>query len=1051
VRTPFPSDKVEMPDPVGEDTWLALLDEASRIATDLEQRVGVLETYRRAVAAEPFSNKLWLAYCEYYWSLYKDCQNGDAGWSAEEQEVGQAVFTLSEALALWSQGVDATKYRLNDSHEIWNRWISIELEQLSQEEKPDSIAQIRELFLERLQIPQATWDETSQMFSRFITTYDESAYESTMTEVTRLAKPAKDLYSSRELYELKLTGAQKTGDKDSLLAVWKEYLYWEQIQSVRKVKKEMTKSPPILCVALFERALCSAEMGTDAETWEDYITFLSSTEINTDESSLPSGLSVAQRAVAHCPFSGTLWSRYALFAESDELPLDEMEMIKTAAINSEALDQDGMEAIVDFYVTWATILKRKALSSNTTDEDAEAAQKGLSFTLKSVNQLGQRKYGRTEWKGDPSFRIERVIIEYKTQKGLLHDARHIWESLARNCGGSYEFWQQYYIWEMSVRDLTVQPPRAKEVLERALHRQGVDWPEKMIEIYFNHCRVYEQVGVLLKAMDNVHRTSKSVARRRAKEMAEASAAYRHQNQSVVADEHLMQDSPSGVSKRKRETELGDTEENTHKKAKNVLNAAGQEATQEQNLKRDRENTTVIVTNLPPEVTQTKVRQYFKEYGHINSLSLKVEPDKESTTAVIELRNPQDVQSALLRDMKYFVDRQIRVEPATGLTLYVCNFPPTADDAFFRNLFKKCGDIFSIRWPSLKYNTTRRFVYITFRTREAAAAATQLDGENLGGSYKLSAKFSDPGAKKEREGAMAEERELHVTGIDFSLTEKDLKEVFGKYGTVDKVRILKKPDGESKGAGFISFTSKEEATAALDLDKTKVKARVLTVEKSMGKNYKPTATIKGTSMSPAPDADGDYVTSTPPATAGRMNTHAQHTPARADDGHNGTITLMNIPDTINDARVRAIVEPYGDIVKVVLRHDHQGAIVEYVEVASAGKAALALEGHEIVPGRKLRTGGLKDLFAEKGEHKVEKILVGKDAKPASATFMQPAAPIRRPVAGGRGGLGTKRGLGFAAPKKQVPAVAVPAEQDGDSTKAAKSNADFRALFESSKKE
>lgn len=32
-----------MAEPVGEDGWLALVDEASRTASDLEQRVGVVE------------------------------------------------------------------------------------------------------------------------------------------------------------------------------------------------------------------------------------------------------------------------------------------------------------------------------------------------------------------------------------------------------------------------------------------------------------------------------------------------------------------------------------------------------------------------------------------------------------------------------------------------------------------------------------------------------------------------------------------------------------------------------------------------------------------------------------------------------------------------------------------------------------------------------------------------------------------------------------------------------------------------------------------------
>merc|ERR1711939_315697 len=364
-----------------------------------------------------------------------------------------------------------------------------------------------------------------------------------------------------------------------------------------------------------------------------------------------------------------------------------------------------------------------------------------------------------------------------------------------------------------------------------------------------------------------------------------------------------------------------------------------------------------------------------------------EADKQSTTALIEFRTPEEAQSALLRDSKYFGEKQLQVTPGTGLTLYVTNYPPTADDTFLRHLFKDCGEIFSIRWPSLKHNTHRRFCYISFRTAEAAAAATKLDGQFLGGKYKLSAKYSDPANKKDREGAMAEGREIHITGLDSSISEQELTEVFSKYGKVEKARILTTMTGDSKGAAFVAFEKKEEANAALELDRTKLKSKILTVELSTGKNFKPTATIvKGSSASPAPD--GGSAMSPSPAPDAHNNTHAQHAPVRSETS-NRTITLMNIPDTVNVARVNAIVEPYGELVKVVLRPDHQGAIVEYADAASAGKA------------------------------------------------------------GGRGGLGQKRGLGYSAPKPANAAGAAEVNGHGpggaEENKKPKSNADFKAMF------
>ena len=144
----------------------------------------------------------------------------------------------------------------------------------------------------------------------------------------------------------------------------------------------------------------------------------------------------------------------------------------------------------------------------------------------------------------------------------------------------------------------------------------------------------------------------------------------------------------------------------------------------------------------------------------------------------------------------------------------------------------------------------------------------------------------------------------------------------------------------------------------------------------------------------------------------------------------TMTLLNVPDTVNEARIRALAEPYGELVKVSLRLDHQGVILEYKDVTSVGKASLGLEGHEIAPERHIRVGNVNDLKQQKGEHRSDKAAVGGAAK------LQGQAPIRRPNQpgsrrGGKGGLGVKR----------AGAGGLSADSSGDS----KSNADFKAMF------
>ena len=150
--------------------------------------------------------------------------------------------------------------------------------------------------------------------------------------------------------------------------------------------------------------------------------------------------------------------------------------------------------------------------------------------------------------------------------------------------------------------------------------------------------------------------------------------------------------------------------------------------------------------------------------------------------------------------------------------------------------------------------------------------------------------------------------------------------------------------------------------------------------------------------------------------------------------------MNIPDTINDARICALAEPYGKLIKVMLRPDHQGAIVEFADVGSAGKASLELEGHEIAPGRKVHVGTVGEMLKQRAEKKGVQRAPPREkpaALPPPTTIKRPSQPGQR---GRRGGLGFKRGGGRAHNDTE-------AEQTGGN-ESSRSNDDFRAMMQRS---
>ena len=361
---------------------------------------------------------------------------------------------------------------------------------------------------------------------------------------------------------------------------------------------------------------------------------------------------------------------------------------------------------------------------------------------------------------------------------------------------------------------------------------------------------------------------------------------------------------------------------------------------------------------------------------------------------------------------------------------------------------------------MRFDTHRRFCYIQFRLGSQAQAATQLDGEDQG-DLTLVAKISDPAHKQDRHGAMYEGREIYLANLDWGASDKDVKQAFSKYGKIESVRVPKKINGQSRGMAFVVFRDKNAATAALEMNLTKFRNRILNVAISTNDRTKRQPNLVTSTSTSQRDAQSPNRQATP--TENGQNA-ASPTPSLTKQSHaaeisSRTIALLNIPDTMNDARIRSLAETYGELVKVSLRPNHSGAIIEYREPASVGKASLGLEGHEVSPGRLITIGTVSELIKQKAEFRSDKL----GDKPKTTTLQGPA-PIRRPNQparrGGKGGLGTKRGgvglSGGRATSKEQGMEAAGRAQEGDVTmngagaeqaEAAvpKSNADFRDML------
>ncbi|XP_053185914.1 cold inducible RNA binding protein a isoform X3 [Scomber japonicus] len=64
--------------------------------------------------------------------------------------------------------------------------------------------------------------------------------------------------------------------------------------------------------------------------------------------------------------------------------------------------------------------------------------------------------------------------------------------------------------------------------------------------------------------------------------------------------------------------------------------------------------------------------------------------------------------------------------------------------------------------------------------------------------------------------MSDEGKLFIGGLSFETNEESLAAAFGKYGTIEKVDVIRdKETGRSRGFGFVKYDNAEDAKDALE--------------------------------------------------------------------------------------------------------------------------------------------------------------------------------------------------------------------------------------------
>jgi RNA recognition motif-containing protein len=319
------------------------------------------------------------------------------------------------------------------------------------------------------------------------------------------------------------------------------------------------------------------------------------------------------------------------------------------------------------------------------------------------------------------------------------------------------------------------------------------------------------------------------------------------------------------------------------------------------LKRDRENCTVFVADLPAGTSEEQLKALFKDCGEIREIKITNMP--EILVGTVEFAARESIPAALTKDKKRIEGTEVNVHLAWRSTLYVTNFPEKTDDFAVRDLFGQYGLIFDVRWPSKKFKATRRFCYLQFTSPASAERALELHGHELEPERSLSVYISNPERKKDRTDADADEREVYVAGLSKFTNREDLQGVFSRYGPIKDIRLAEDKNGQSKGFAFVEFENEADARAALSANNYELKKRRIAV------------TIADTRVR-SKNREG----------------WAESGLGRRAEARNRTVRIRNLPSDTQEGLLHQALEKYATVKRTELFADIGEAVVELANAA-----------------------------------------------------------------------------------------------------------------------